>query len=206
MDDKWFKSRQKELGVTADQIAARMGRNRSAVSHIYSGNRKMSLEWARAFAEALDVTVDEVLRRAGALDEPEAQTLRPGFAESDAVPFVGKGGARETTEATAQGMGGGRPGIDVWTVKSDALALRGYLPGDHILVDTHQSERCKSGDIVVAQIYNWQTGTAETILRVYEPPVLVMASAGLVAPITRVVDGQNVVIKGKIIASWRQLP
>lgn len=203
MDAKWFKDRQKQVGVTAEDIAREMGRARSNVSHILNGHQRMSLDWARAFAKVLSVTVDEVLLHAGALDEPEAQTLRPGFAESDAAPFAGKGGARDTADAIACCMGGGRPGIDVWTIKSDALALRGYLPGDQILVDTHQSERCKSGDIVLAQLYNWQTGTAETILRIYEPPVLVMASACVTAPMTRVVDHQNVVIKGKVIASWR---
>lgn len=204
MDAKWFKDRQKQVGVTAEDIAREMGRARSNVSHILNGHQRMSLDWARAFARVLNVTVDEVLRRAGALEDPEAQTLRPGFADSDAMPFTGRGGAAEATGTTAQSLGGGRPGIDVWTVRSDALLLRGFLPGDHILVDTHQSERCKSGDIVMAQLYNWQTGTAETILRIYEPPVLVMASAGPAAPMTRVVDGQNVVIKGKVIASWRQ--
>ena len=36
MDDKWFKAQQKRVGVTADQIAAEMGRDRSAVSSIYT--------------------------------------------------------------------------------------------------------------------------------------------------------------------------
>lgn len=203
MDDKWFKKRQKELGVTADQIAEKMGRNRSAVSHIYSGQRRMSLDWAQAFADALDVTVDEVLHRAGVLDEQKAQTLHPGFADSDAVPFAGKGGDQDRNQVIAGALGGHPAGIDIWTVRSSALILRGYLPGDLILVDTHKSELCKSGDVVIAQVYNWQTGSAETILRLYEPPVLLSACANTDAPVSRVVDGQNVVIKGKVIASWR---
>jgi len=203
MDDKWFKLRQKEIGVTADEIAQKMGRNRSAVSHIYSGQRRMSLEWAQAFAETLHVTIDEVLKHAGVLDPPRAQELSPGFAESDAAPFVGQGKQLDDAQKVARALGGERPGVDYWTVKSDALALGGYLTGDFILLDTNKSEQCRAGDIVIAQKYNWQTGTAETLLRRFEPPVLVAASTAASAQRVDVVDGNNVVIKGKVIASWR---
>ena len=55
MDDKWFKRQQKIAGVTAADIADRMGRARSNVSHILNGHQRMSLEWAKAFAEVLNV-------------------------------------------------------------------------------------------------------------------------------------------------------
>lgn len=205
MDDKWFKSRQKQVGVTAEDIAREMGRARSNVSHIYSGQQRMSLDWARAFAKVLDVPIEEVLQRAGVLEPDKAQRLAPGFAESDAAPFIGQGARKDREDHVTRAMGGGRPGIDLWVVKSDALVLAGYLPDDLILVDTHKSELCKAGDIVIAQIYNWQTGTAETLLRRFEPPVLVAASAAPDAQRVHVVDGQNVVIRGKVIASWRSM-
>ncbi len=203
MDEKWFKQRQKEAGVTAEDIAQKLGRNRSAVSHIYSGQRRMSLEWAQAFSDVLDVSVDEVLKRAGVYEPQVAQQLKPGFAESDATPFIGKASQIEAMTRIAAQMGGGRPGIDIWTVKSDALCLSGYLEGDMILVDTHQSERCKAGDTVIAQVYNRQTGGAETILRRFEPPVLVAANANPNQQRVHVVDGNNVAIRGKVIAQWR---
>lgn len=203
MDEKWFKNRQREVGVTADDIAKKMGRARSGVSQIYSGDRRMSTEWAKAFAEVLQVPLQEVLKRAGVVDEAGAQTLAPGFAESDVVPFVGRGGTAEKVATTAETLGGGRPGIDVWQIKTSALTYAGYRDGDSILVDTHQSELCKAGDVVIAQIYNWQTGYAETILRHYQPPALVSASTDGKAPKIDLVDGNNVVIKGKVIASWR---
>ena len=203
MDDKWFKEQQKRAGVTAEDIAKKMGRTRANVSHIYTGRQRMSLAWAKVFAEVLDVPLEEVLSHAGVLDPEEAQRVTPGFSESDVAPWVGKGGAAERIKSTAATLGGDRPGVDVWTVKSLAMAAGGFLPGDQVLVDTHQSERCFAGDVVIAQRYDGQTGTAETVLRRYEPPVLVAASTDPADGRALVVDGNNVVIRGKVIASWR---
>jgi transcriptional regulator with XRE-family HTH domain len=202
MDEKWFKTQQKRVGVTAEDIARRMGRSRSNVSNIYAGNQRMSLEWAKAFAEVLQVPLDEVLKRAGALEEPQAQTLQPGFSESDASPFAGKDDERRRVEEIGKSFGQ-RPGVDVWRVKNMAMALAGFLPGDFLLVDTLATERVKPHDTVIAQIYNWNSGTTTTVLRRLEPPVLVAASLDGDCQGVYVVDGNNVVVKGKVVASWR---
>lgn len=202
MDDKWFKLQQKKAGVTADDIAKHIGRDRSVVSKIYSGQRTMSLEWANAFSEVLRVPLADVLERAGAMDAPTAQKLQPGFAESDAAPWKGKDAENRSVSKFADALGA-RPGIDIWLVKSAAMSLAGYLPDDYILLDTHQAERVRPGDIVIAQIYNNASGTATTVLRRFQPPVLVSASCDPADQAVHVVDGINVVIRGKVSASWR---
>lgn len=203
MDDKWFKAQQKRVGVTAEDIADYLGKDRSVVSKIYARRQRMTLEWAKAFSEVLQVPLDEVLQRAGVTDTETAQRIVPGFSEADAAPWRGQSGEAERIKARAAVFGGGRPGVDVWTVQSLAMAVGGYLPGDYVLVDTNQSELCRVGDVVIAQNYNWQAGSAETLLRRYEPPVLVAASTDPRDGRALVVDGNNVVIKGKVIASWR---
>lgn len=204
MDDKWFKQQQKIAGVTADKIANRMGRSRSAVSHIYTGQRRMSLDWAKAFAETLNVSLDEVLKRAGVLNPEDAQTIAPGFAESDAVVFVGKASEENKARNVADLMGGGKPGIDVWVVKTNVMLLQGFLAGDSILVDTHQGETCRAGDIVIVQVYN-RNGGAATFLRRFEPPVLISCSPDPNDQKVYVVDGDHVAILGKVIAKWRAM-
>lgn len=203
MDDKWFKAQQKRVGVTADVIAAALGRDRSAVSKILSGKQRMSLEWARVFAEVLQVPLSIVLEKAGVADAPTAQQMTPGFADSDAAPW--RAGPKMAEDATVRGvaqtLGADRPGVDVWRVKGAAMALGGLLSGDFILVDTHASERARQGDIVVAQLY--RAGDAVTVLRRFEPPVLVAASAAPEDGRVHVVDGINVVIRGVVVASWR---
>lgn len=205
MDYKWFKAQQKKAGVTAEDIAQRMGRSRSNVSHILNGHQRMSLDWAKAFADTLDVSVAEVLERAGVADPVTAQQLRPGFAESDAAPMVqqqSSGDGREYYQI-AEYLGGKGSGMEIFRVKSRAMCLAGLLMGDYILVDTNLSERAKAGDVVIAQIFKNNSGTATTVIRRFEPPVLVAASADPDDMRVYVVDGTNVVIRGKVVASWR---
>lgn len=201
MDDRWFKSQQKRVGITADAIAAVIGRDRSVVSKILSGKQRMTLEWAQAFATALQVDLTTVLEKAGVADAPVVQAFTPGFAESDAAPWVPKHEGPETrfVPVVAEALGGGRPGVDVWRVKGTAMSQHGLLPGDYMLLDTHQAERVKPGDVVIAQVYN-RTG-ATTVLRTYAPPVLMSADPADAQ--VHVVDGVNVVIRGKVTASWR---
>lgn len=204
MDDKWFKAQQKRAGVTAEDIARRMGRARSNVSHILTGKQRMSLDWAEAFAEALGVDVATILEKAGAARTSTARQLSPGFSDSDAAPWTSTSG-NETgmVQRIAQALGADRPGVDLWQVKSRAMALGGLLAGDMLLVDTHASERCGAGDTVVAQVYNHASASATTVIRRFEPPCLVAASCDPADQRVHLVDGQNVVIRGKVIASWR---
>lgn len=203
MDANWFKKKQKEAGVTTADIAKIAGRDRSIVSHIYSGRQKMSLEWAEAFAEALNVPVREVLQNSMDSHRVGTNTVTIGFSEGDAAPWSGKPNSPQGWQDIVKGLGGDKAGADVWIVSSDALVLAGYLPGDLILVDTHQSELCRPGDAVIAQVYNGQTGSATTLLRKFQPPVLVAANTNPEDQKVHIVDGENVVIRGKVIASWR---
>lgn len=201
MDDKWFKAQQRRVGVTAEDIARRMGRARSNVSHILNGKQRMSLEWAQAFADVLQVPIAEVLEHAGAA-KTVARQVAPGFSESDAAAWIPKGAEDRQVPTMAMAMGQ-RAGVDVWQVRSAALALMGFMPGDFMLVDTHQSERARAGDVVVAQVYDNAKGGAVTVLRRLEPPVLVAASMTPEDWRVHVVDGVNVVIRGKVVGSWR---
>ena len=201
MDKDWFKRHMRVQGKTADDLAKAISRDRAVVTRIMNGHQQITVEQARIFAEELRVDVSEVLLHAGIADAPTAQAFSPGFAESDAAPWVPGPGMAEGVQVPtiAQALGGGRPGVDVWRVKGLAMSQHGFLPGDYMLVDTHQAERVKPGDAVIAQVYN-RTG-ATTVLRTYAPPVLLSADPNDCQ--VHVVDGTNVVIRGKVTASWR---
>lgn len=203
MDDKWFKTQQKIAGVTPEEIAEKLGKHFSLISRIYVGRQKMTAEQAQVFADMLKVPLSEVMKRAGILHAEEAQSIDPGFSESDVTPWIGKKEDQRTMRETSATLGGNRPGVDVWKVTTNALVLSGYLKDDHILLDTHLADRAKAGDIVIAQIYDWNAGTAVTVLRRFEPPVLVASSINPEDQRVHIVDGTNVVIMGKIISSWR---
>ena len=207
MDASWFKALQKKAGLTSFDLGEAIGRDRTAISKIINGTQRMTLEQAKVFAHLLGVPISEMVEKAGLAGRETAQQLTPGFSDSDAASWVP---GPETTSAqieavvsVAYALGGNRSGIDVWRVKGRAMALAGLLDGDFMLVDGNASERVRAGDVVIAQIYNNATGTATTVLRRFEPPVLVAASVAPEDGRVHVVDGVNVVVRGKVVASWR---
>ncbi len=202
MDREWLKKHLRMQGKTSADLAGAIDRDRAVVSRIMNGHQALTLGQAKVFATELGVDVSEVLLRAGLTDAPIAQAFTPGFAESDTSAWIPGPGLAETAAVKSVAAAlGERPGVDVWRVKSSAMILAGLLEGDFMLVDTHQAERVKLGDIVIAQVYN-RTG-ATTVLRRYAPPVLLSASADPADLGVHVVDGTNVVIKGKVVAVWR---
>lgn len=204
IDDKWFRVQQRKAGVTADVIADRLGKDRSLVSRIYVGRQQMKLDEAKIFAEVLGAPLDEVIRRAGIMGNDAPQAVMPGFSEGDAVPFVGPQAEKSRAMSVAE-IFGARPGVDVWRVNTLALSLHGYMPGDLMLVDTHGADAVRPGDVVIAQVYENARNRATTVLRRFEPPVLVAASRDLADDRILVVDGVNVAIRGKVTACWRQI-
>jgi len=202
MDMAWFKQQQRNKGITSFDLGEAIKRDRSVISRILNGTQKMTLEQARIFADLLGVPLAEMIEHGGLGEKQVAQEFAPGFAESDAHVWIpGPGMAEAASVKTVAQALGERLGVDVWRVKSRAMALAGLLEGDFMLVDTHQAERVKVGDVVIAQVYN-RFG-AVTVLRRYAPPVLLSASADPADFAVHVVDGHNVMIRGKIIASWR---
>lgn len=200
MDANWFKRRKKSLGVTDADIANVIGRDRSAVPKILAGQQKMTFEWADAFAKALNVPAAEILEKSGDFTPEFAASFKPGFAESDVLHWTPAPDQRQVP-LIGDALGA-RPGVDIWRIKSTALVLAGYLPGDFILVDTYAAERVKSGDIVVAQVYT-RDGAAKTVLRKWMPPALIPAAAPGDIEQVYLVDNDNVSIRGKVTACWR---
>lgn len=205
MNKDWLKKRLRLQGKTTTDLATAIGRDRAVVSRIMNGHQKLTLDQAQMFANALGVDLPDVLTNAGMLDAPTAQGLAPGFSENDAAAWLPGPGMSETAaiRSVAQALGMDRPGIDIWRVKSRAMVLAGLMEGDFFLLDTHLADRARPGDMVVAQIYS--RGGAVTVLRRFEPPVLVAASVDPADGRVHVVDGNNVLVRGKVVASWRAL-
>lgn len=98
---------------------------------------------------------------------PGERTQSDGFAEGDAQPWQGDN-SPEGTNLAREPL---RANQSRWIVRSRALELAGVMPGDICTLD--QLEEARAGDIVVAQVYNFERGTAETKIRIFEPPYLV---------------------------------
>jgi transcriptional regulator with XRE-family HTH domain len=109
-----------------------------------------------------------------------------GFAETELTPYIGP---IEVLPENAENNHGR------WMLNSEVLNLEGFRPGD--VLDFVLGAKPERGDIVVAQLRDQQRGTAQTVLRQYQPPFLLTRSSdpGIdPAPVT--VDEVNVYIMG----------
>lgn len=198
MDGDWFRLQHKLRGISQTQLAARMGRSPTFLTRVYSGAQPLKVSEAGDLARLLGLELREVLARAGlAVQADQAPgEIRPrGFEESDVQPLQGVAPAPPPLRAQGNGQ-------TVWTVHNDGMALAGFLPGDQMIVDANATPH--RGDAVIAQIYDWRAETAQTVLRLYLPPYLTRPSVRAEAPLT--VDGEHVIIKGTVVASWRVRP
>ena len=147
-------------------------------------------------------TIQLLERQAGLafMEMPGAGRRPAGFAEADAAPFDG-GSRDQLVDNAVRELIRGRNGIDAWVLRSRALETAGYLPGDILLIDLNA--RAVARDAVCAQIYDWSTGKAETVMRIYQPPYLVGASLDERFQKPLMVDDDVVAIKGVILTSMR---
>lgn len=90
--------------------------------------------------------------------------------------------------------------VSLWTLRSRALESIGYVPGDILLVDLNEPPR--RGDVVCAQIHDWQRMKAETVFRLFEPPYLVTATHDRALTAPKLID-KEVGIKGPVLLSVR---
>lgn len=127
--------------------------------------------------------------------DPESAPAARGLRE-DAVPYDVKH-ADAALAAALKSLIGARKAADPWTIKTRSLECVGFMPGDVVLVDL--GLRPESGDAVCAQVYDWRRGTAETVMRLYEPPYLVAASLDESLRRPFVVDDDQVIIKGVVL-------
>lgn len=121
-------------------------------------------------------------------------TPRVSGVREDAVPYQYEGSEFDTAIKLLVGK---RRNADPWTIKTRALECAGYLPGDVVIVDL--GAQAMAGEPVCAQVYDWRKGTAETVMRIFEPPYLVAATydSSLRKPL--LVDDDRVTIKGLIL-------
>lgn len=186
----WLHHVEQATGKSATQIARGAGLDPSTLTGFKTGRRSQTLESLTITQISSQWNVPVMADVRGA---PEPR----GFAEETA-PY--DAGGKDAIAGAVRALIEGRNGVTAFTLQSGAIELAGYLPGDVILVDLNGSP--KSGDAVIAQIYDWPKMTAQTIVRILEraPPVdLLVPKSRDPSLHTIVADGERVVIKGVIL-------
>lgn len=169
MDTAHLKQLLTQHGITQTELAQLLGRDKSVITNLLQGKRRLQADEAGIIARALGVPVARVL---GVKDEKSLQ----GVAEGCLIPFqhaptrtkkarhvIHKGGKYFLEESA-----GFSSKAFALEVQDDALNLSGVLAGDVIISELDRA--CKPGQIVIAQYYHGSG--AETILRRYQPPHL----------------------------------
>lgn len=182
-------------GWTATELARKAKLDHSTLSRFLAGGREGH---ALRHSTIRKIEIASGLAFLGAV-APDAGRARPleGFGESEATPIT----LAEIADPLLAAAVNGRNSADPWLLRSRALENLGYRPGDTLIVEL--GVKPQPGDIVCAQIYDWQKGGAETVFRSFQPPYLVAQTGDerLLRPM--LVDDTNVVIKGVVTLSFR---
>lgn len=187
----WLKTALEERGWSQVKFLQRSGLSKSTLRRFLDPHHLGSFE------------LDNLLKAQRALGvplPPEITGEAPGYApegmQEPELRFL-----RDTDAALQPFERTNNQGV--WEVNNHLLQFAGYLPGDHVLVDMGITPR--DGDVVCAQLVDQQRGSAETVIRIYQPPHLLTATAER-GEHTRVlyVDNVRVKIMGTVVLMQRQ--
>jgi AcrR family transcriptional regulator len=173
-----------ELPLT--RIAAEAGLAESTLTRLFS----------RGYTGTLHALTIEALKRRFRVPGPD-QVGQAGLRETEATPYVAD--EAQPWDAAVRSLLGRHPAADPWVLRTQALDLAGYLPGDIVVLDLNATAR--SGDVVCAQVYDFERLRADTIWRIFDPPFLVAASTD--PAFRRPFTDASVSIKGVVVASFR---
>jgi hypothetical protein len=162
---RWLHSLTERHNITLTEIARRAAMNPSTLTQFY--NREERAGTLQTFS---------IRRIADAMAEPVppevvGETELRGFREAEAAVYDPMPG--DPLAEAVRAFVAGRDHLIPWELKTRALEPAGFAPGDVLIMDLNGT--ATPGDVVCAQIYDWQASRAETVFRIYEPPYLVGA-------------------------------
>lgn len=190
----WINAMARHMGISASRLALN--------SNIAASTLARYLNDESGTIGITQSTLEQIAGYTGFRPHQFPGRNRAGFAEPDAVPFANdNAGAQDWVKLAVDAARKGRNGIEAWVMKGAALDALGVLPGDVVIIDHNLKPR--AGDIVVAQVVDYATGSAETVMRVFQPP-FVMGHSIRLGPIRpEHVDEDRVTISGTSIGILR---
>lgn len=191
---EWLKAIAVYMNLSPSQLALNSGMAASTLTRYLNDN-----------TNSVGITqgsLEKVARYSGFRPNQMPGRLRAGFAEADAVPFQQDDQPFPSwVKSAVTAAKAGRNGIEAWLMKSAALDAVGLMPGDIVIFD--QNSRAKTGDVVLAQIVDQVSGTAETVMRLYQAPFLLTHSMRMGPQRPEQVDEERVSIAGVSIGTIR---
>lgn len=180
---QWLKKVMAATGLNAVQLAEQAGLSPTTITRAKKSDHQFALSFR---------TIAKISAATGIPEPSEKADRAFGFAEEALTP-IDYGTDSQTSLPPNQ--------ID-YQLHSKALDLAGYLPGDFLRID--MSIQPRPGDAVIAQVYNVDRGSAETILRLLDPPYLLPASTNFADSKPLLIDNERVRVVGVVLKSWRE--
>lgn len=123
-----------------------------------------------------------------------------GMRETEAEPYLAD--TTSDLDKAVAAFVADRNHVVPWELKSRSLEFEGWKSGDILAVDLNI--RPGDGDIVCVQLYDWNNHAAtQTVFRVYEAPFVMAAGPVEGGRKPRLVDNENVAIKGVVTGMFR---
>lgn len=189
----WLQSLKGKTGLSMTEISRRAGLHPGTLNRFLNDDERGSTLHAQTITAVANAV--GIAPPGGAPAGTEAPPVLRGLRESDAEPYNSE--SQPAIDRAIEALIADNPARAPWLLKSRALEVEGYKPGDILIVDLNAT--AKAGDIVCAQIYDWQNHAAtQTVFRVYEAPFLISAGYDRLDRKPRLVDGETVVIKGVV--------
>jgi transcriptional regulator with XRE-family HTH domain len=180
-----------KTGWSQTDLAHRSGLDPSTLSRFLTKTRD---------GRALRVsTVQRIARVTGIAFGEKSPAEENSLAESEAAPY--NYSTANELDGAIRALCKNRENTDAWILKSRALENAGYRVDDVLIVGLGQPPF--AGDVVCAQIYNWSTGEAETIFRIYQPPALISSSNDPETQKPFLLSDSAVNVKGIVLHSIR---
>ena len=183
-------------GFTQAALAELVGCASQQIGKLEKGERKMDTNWIARLAPALNCRPEDLLPPS---IHDNAKPFR-ALAE-DAVPYVANSEAEKTLLRILPLLYPGHNNAHLWQVTGRALECAGYLPEDIAIVDFDRTEP-KTGDVVCAEVHDFQSGAAVTVLRIAEPPYLIADSNDHDYRKPELVDNERVKVMGTVVARF----
>jgi transcriptional regulator with XRE-family HTH domain len=154
-------------GLTQKELAAMAGvTNPETISKIERGAQSMTPGQVIAFAGIFNVPP------AAFVNDMPSIGPRPGFFSEEAVPFVPDAESFESRVPLGEAQ-------SWYRIRDSRLDELGIMPGDTVVIDIGKSAMTgiTIGDVVVANLYSADGKSAETIVRQWIPPRLLVTNS-----------------------------
>lgn len=183
-------------GWSQEELGRRIGRSKSVVSRLESGETQLTLDMAKRIAQEFGVSIAEVLKLEGVALAPDHGV---GFAE-ELLPYTSKAGDSHVPAAGTH--------EERFVVDTDAVDAAGIRRGDVVIVDDSASAVARLAGLEVVRVRLHPPEDfmkPVTLLRQFVPPRLLVTNSTQGNGPSINMDEQDAHIVGVVKSTHRRL-